>query len=504
MKRMYPYILPFVVLVMFSTAIVAGDFFSAGSGQWTSPGTWGIPSGGVASTPGNGGGGPDNVNIQPGHSVNCQGATSNPLGNVTINGTLNGASTSSTVAVNASGNVTVGATGTVGGCQTGTSNNPVSVTSTGGTVTVNGTVQGNGSQGTASVSGAAGVTVGSGGYVGSANNSTSVTSSGGPVNVNAGGVVTAAGQTSVNAGPGQPTNINGVVSSTGGHGYNVYINNRRGGRGSNRPGNVTIGATGVVSSKGEVYINADTLVVEGRIEGNTLKKKVNRCVLKFPPGSIDIKQKFKNKIDTLFVVEEKDDPSVPSEKGDEGGVAGEDECRIDLSYTPLAFEATTSMRVATGVGGTVDFTGDFPGVPVISCPGPIQIFADNIILEPGVNIEDICGPGPVTVGPSQPIIDVATLCVGDTLGYPGYEGALRFLVTNMGTVADSFLVSVVDTEGWPYIMLDPVVYLDHINPSDTVVTVAFAVPPSAVVGSDTNHYELTVASMTDPAVVSTE
>lgn len=504
MKRVNPYILPVILVALFSTAIVAGTFTSAGNGAWTSPETWGIPSGGTSSTPGNGSGGPDNVTIQPGHSVNCQGSTSNPLGTVTINGTLQGGGTGATVAVNASGNVTVGSSGMVGGCQTGTSNNPVSVTSTGGTVTVGGSVQGNGSGGRVNVSGAGGVTVGGTGWVGSAGSSTAVSSSGGPVNVNAGGVVTAHGHTSVNAGPGQPTNINGIVSSTGGRGRNVYINNRRRPGKNGTAGNVTIGATGVVSSKGEVYINADTLVVEGTIEAKTVKKKANKCILRFPPGSITGKLSYKNDIDTIFTVEEKDDPSVPSEEGDEGSVTGGDHCHIDLSFTPLAFQATTSMTIATGLGGTVDFTGDFPGIPVINCPGPIRIFADNIILEPGVNIEDICGPGPVTVGPSQPFIDVATLCVGDTLGYPGRSGELQFLITNMGTVADSFLVSVVDSLGWLYTVSDPVVYLDHVGPSDTVVTVSFDVPPGAIAGFDSNHFDFTVTSMTDPSVFYTE
>ena len=491
MKRSNFIFICVLALAVVSTAIFAGTFTSTSSGPWNAPETWGQGAGGVSSTPGNGSGGPDNATVSPGNRVNTNGPTRNPLGNVNVNGTLQGEGTNSSVAVNATGNVTVGSSGTVGGCQTGTSNNPVSITSTTGTVTVNGTVQGNGSRGRVNVQGSNGVTVGGTGFVGSAASGTSISSSGGPITVQSGGAVTGRGHTQINAGPGQPTTIDGTVSANGTPRYNVYINNRRRGR----PGNVTIGATGVVSATGEVYINADTLVVKGTIKANTLQKKVKTLILYYPPGSIDIKKNFKNKIDTVYTNKEKTDPSVPSEKGSDGGVTGEDHCHIDLSSAPLAFEATNTVRIATGNFGTIDLRNNPAGTPVISCPGPIEIFADNILLDPGVFLPDIAGPGPVIFGPSQPIMDVSTLCVGDTVGYPGHSGAVEFLVTNMGNVADSFFVSVVDSLGWPFTQSDQTIFLDNMEPADSLVSINFSVPPSATLG-DTNIFYLSVSSLT--------
>jgi hypothetical protein len=441
----------------------------------------------------------DTATIPPGRTVNFEGPGKASkkymeLTSLTVNGTLRGVSSGTPINIKTTGNITVGAGGYIGGSVASTSKNNINLVA-GGTVAVNGTVEGH--RGSVSVKANGNITVGNGGAIHSQQKWVNVVSSNGSVNVNAGGQVSAQGNVGIQSGPKQPTNINGKVKSNKG---NVYINGKQ-----KKPGNVTIGKGGSVEApNGEVKIKADTLRISGTIKARTIQKYAKVTILD-STGTIDGKLKTKNKIDTLHVAEEKSDPAQPTEKGDDCRIQGDENCVIDLSFTPLAIEAVDFARVATGPGGTIDFTGNFPGIPVILCPGPIEVFADNIILEPGVLITDICGPGPVAMGPSQPIFDVVTLCVRDTIGYPGWPGEVEFLVANAGNVIEHYDIEVTDSLGWPIGVSAPGVLLTNTGSDhDTVLTVPFDVPPWAIPDVDTNKLVLTARCSSNPAEFYTE
>jgi hypothetical protein len=415
---------------------------------------------------------------------------------LTVNGTLRGVSSGVPINIKTTGNITVGAGGYIGGSVASTSKNNINLVA-GGTVTVDGTVEGH--RGSVSVKANGNITVGNGGTINSQKKWVNVVSNNGSVNVNAGGKVTAQGSVGIQSGPGQPTNINGQVKSNKG---NVYINGKQ-----KNPGNVNIGKGGSVEApNGEVKIKADTLRISGTIKAKTIQKYANVTILD-STGTIEGRIKTKNKIDTLHVAEEKSDPAQPSEQGNDCRITGDENCTIDLSFTPMAIEAVDFARVSTGIGGTIDFTGNFPGIPVILCPGPIEIFADNIILEPGVLITDICGPGPVAMGPSQPIFDVVTLCVRDTTGYPGWPGEVEFLVANAGNLPEMYHIDVMDSLGWPFGVSAPDVFLPNSGsgaPHDSVITIGFDVPPWAIPDADTNKFTLTATCTSNPAEFYTE
>jgi flagellar hook assembly protein FlgD len=443
----------------------------------------------------------DSATIPPGRTVNFEGggkagAKYMELSSLTVNGTLRGVSSGVPINIKTTGNITVGATGHIGGSVASTSKNNINLDA-GGTVTVNGTVEGQ--RGSVSVKAAGNITVGNGGAIHSQQKWVNVVSSNGSVNVNAGGQVSAQGNVGIQSGPGQPTNIDGKVKSNK---KNIYINGKQ-----KNPGNVTIGKDGSLEApNGEVKIKADTLRISGTIKAKTIQKYAKVTILD-STGTIDGKIKTKNKIDTLHVAEEKSDPSQPTEKGDDCRITGDEFSTIDLSFTPLAIEALVFARVSTGFGGTIDFTGNFPGTPVISCPGPIEIFADNIILEPGVSLTDICGPGPVTSGIAQPIFDVVTLCVRDTTAYPGWPGEVEFLVANAGNLPEMYLIEVVDSLGWTFDVSDVTVFLPNSGspmPHDSVVTIGFDAPPWAIPDADTNKFTLTATCTSNPAELYSE
>lgn len=493
-----PFKITLVVLVLAFVSLPSfADFFtSQQSGNWRNPAVWGGNSG--SQCPGQEAGRNDNATVANGHTVNWQGDGRGSLGNVNVNGTVQGAASGTNIEINATGNITVN--GSVGGSATSQSNNPVSL-GAGGTVTVNGTVEGNGPNGKVSIEGKGNVTVGNGGVVNSKSSSVNLTSKTGSTKVEAGGLVIADKHVGIKSGPGKDTVIDGTVKSNNG---NVYIN-----QGVNPPGDVTIGASGIIEApNGEVYITADTLEVFGKIKAKTLQKKVKACIIHVPPGSIDVGNKCKNKIDTVFVAK-KSEEVPPAEKAKDSSVVGGEQSHIVMSSAPLAIQGTDHVRVATGPGGVIDMRGNPIGTPVIYCPGPIEIFSNDILTDPGVPVFSLCGPGPVILGPSQPVLDVSTLCVRDTVGFPGWPGRVGFLVTNMGTMPELFTLTANDSLGWPLSLSCDEVFLDTGAQSDSLVTIEFTVPPPMARNSPqqelmTNRFWLTVTSAANPAVFYTE
>ncbi|MBE0565583.1 MAG: T9SS type A sorting domain-containing protein [Krumholzibacteria bacterium] len=445
---------------------------------------------------------PDSATIPPGSIVNFEGAgragaTAMGLTSLTVNGTLRGVSSAVPISIKTTGDITIGAGGHVGGSVANVSKNNITLEA-GGAVAVNGTVEGQ--RGAVVIKATGNISVGGSGRVQSQQRSVNVVSRSGAVSVAAGGSVIARQGVGIQAGPGQPTRIDGLVRSERG---NVAIN---GGLRQNRAGNVTIGLGGRVEApNGEVIVTADTLRVAGTISGRTVQKKCNVVIIE-PGGSIEGKGSEKDKVAAKEKVEPRADPAQPAKKAQVAQVVGGDHCVIDyMGAGGLVIEAEDFVRVATGPLGTIDLRGNPPAVPVINCPGPIEIFADEILLEPGVALQDICGPGPVVTGPGQPIVEVACLAMEDTVGYPGMPSRVGFLVSNMGNVGESFTLSVFDELGWGVAPPPPVVWLaaDDVPP-DTLIRMPVEVPPWVEEDVDTNRIWLEARSASNPGVFYSE
>lgn len=413
------------------------------------------------------------------------------LTSLTVNGTLRGVSNYVPINIQTTGSITVGPGGTVGGSATSNSHNQVGLVA-GDSLTVNGTVRGE--NGAVGMQAGGPINVGATGLVQSVNRTVNIVSTGGPVSVAGGGVVIAQGNVGVQAGPHQPTQVDGLVRSNNG---NVYVN---GAMPQSQAGNVTVGAGGSIEApNGEVKIKADTLRVAGTIKGKTVQKFCKVVIIE-PGGSIQGKGSEKNKVPVAQKVEPREDPAQPAEQAKNTRVTGSDHCVLDYSGAGgTVLQGEESVRVAGGPFGVLDLRGNPPGTPVISCPGIIEVFADEILLDPGVLLPDLCGPGPVLSGPSRPVFDVATLCVQDTVGYAGQQGQVTFQVTNMGNMPESFTISVFDSLGWLLGPVGPIVLLGSVDdPVDTLITCPFEVPPWAQPDVDTNRLRLTATSTTQP------
>jgi hypothetical protein len=438
----------------------------------------------------------DSATIPSGTTINFEGpgragATHMQLTSLTVGGTLRGVSNAVPINIRTSGDINVAAGGHVGGCVGGTSRNNINLDAGGG-VTVNGVVEGQ--RGAVSVTAGGNVVVGSGGRVQSLERSVGIVSRGGAVTVAAGGSVIAKQNVGVRAGPHQPVRVDGLVRSTNG---NVVIN---GGLKQSQAGNVTVGAGGRIEApNGEVIITADTLRVAGTIKGRTVQKKCNVVIIE-PGGSIEGQGSEKDKIVRKEKVEPREDAAVPAQKAAAVRVTVGENAVIDYSgVLGTAVEAEVSVRLVTGPLGTLDLRGNPPGTAVIHCPGPIEIFAGQILLDPGVTPPDLCGPGPVLLGPGRLVADAGCLADPDTVVYPGLPGRASFIVSNLGNAGGLFNVSVFDPTGWGFGAPPALVWLDGGDDDvDTLTTVTTDIPPWAVPDIDTLRLRLRVSPVGDP------
>lgn len=488
MKRLFLLVALIALLAPVPTARPDSFVAKSGGGDWKPTPTWKRIGGGSGrQAPGTVPDRADQARIPQNVTVKAQGAVK--LDSLTVNGTVKGANSTTDIAFEVDKDINVGALGTVGGGPVPNGKNGVSLVSKNGTVNVAGTVESNAKP--LVIGGKNGVNINGG--VRAKGGNANVYSSDGSVTVAGTGWIVADKQVDINSGASKPTLIDNHVRSNSG---DVVINGGAKPQPSkpSPPGNVRVGPGGSIQAlKGEVVINADTLIVEGTIEGRTVQKRCNKVIIK-AGGSIKGKH---SEIDYVKEQEAEDHTTEkPAEEGRVQFCIGPADAYFDLAAHAIRSEE--SVQVVGGPGSTIDLTGNPAGSPVIECPGLIRLNADFILLDPGVPVESLCGPGPVLAGPSLAYRKVATYPLWPNEAYAGMPLELHFTVQNLGNVPDTIEITASDSLGWGVIPSIPVVNLDGDSEVDTTVTVTCPVPPWAVPDVDTNRVRLRVRSLLDP------
>lgn len=420
------------------------------------------------------------------------------LDSLKVEGKLQAETAKTPINIETEKGIEVPAGGSVGGSNPAAGGSkkkiPVTLKSKKSTINIGGRVEGN--EGPVNLQAKGEVKIS--GIVNSWGEGVSVTSDTGSVKIEGGGIVAADKTVNIKSGDGKPTLIDCHVHSRG---EDVVINGKK----NKKAGNVHIGKDDTVSAYREVIISADTLFISGTILANTVQKFAKVAILDSTGhiGRPDGKPiNLTNKIDTVHATQEKTDGRA-GEEGSHCKITGGENCVIDFSASPYAIDASVSVKVASGPGGTIDLRGNPPGWPVIQCPGTIELYADYILLDVGVLLEDICGPGPVIAGPYMPTKVVTTGCIKSGTGYPTRDVEVEFVVRNLGNVTDTYDIFVSDSEGWPFIVSDGQITLGD-DPFDSTVTITLSVPPTATPDVDTNIVAVSVVSTTDPAVTYAE
>ena len=164
------------------------------------------------------------------------------------------------------------------------------------------------------------------------------------------------------------------------------------------------------------------------------------------------------------------------------------------------FLSAGEVTIGTGLGGTVDLRDNPPGTNVVDAPGPITLHCDTVLLDPGVTLSDIMGPGPVTQLPSGDIPAVGALASHTGDAYPGESVDVTFVVTNLGNFTDTYSIAISDSAGWGFTQSDVMINVDWFADDDSLVTVTLDVPPGAIPGVDQNLVGIEVTSLADPTV----
>jgi hypothetical protein len=415
------------------------------------------------------------------------------LKKLTVGGTVEGSGSRTPISIEVTGPVDIQSGGYIGGRTTGAGTKGKGVDIRGGsTVTVGGTVAGD--KGSARVDGKDGVTVSSGGSITSTKSTTLVRSTNGPVTVAGGGSISGRRDVATQAGSGHRTTVNGDITSTGG---NVLINPS-----VTNPGSVVV--NGQICAAKEVYIKADTLFINGTIKCRTFQKKA-KFVFFGPLGKVTGPTAAEKNIrakDKVLTQEDLDnrpgtDPALDS---DSPTIVGGPASIISMRNAPLAISATVDVTIATGIGGTLDLRENPPGTNVVESTGPITLRCDTILLDPGVVLTDLMGPGPVLQFPSGDQASVTTLSAETGVAYAGQTVDVSFLVSNMGNVDDTYTIAVTDSAGWGFTQSDVMVMLPAFGETDSLITITLDVPPGAVAGADSNKVGVDVVSTFDPSV----
>ncbi len=157
--------------------------------------------------------------------------------------------------------------------------------------------------------------------------------------------------------------------------------------------------------------------------------------------------------------------------------------------------ATESITLAVGAGGVIDLTGNRS--QVLRAGGQVYLYADEILLDPGVPLFAVTGPNVVT-DTSRLLRNVSAVANPTSLNaQPGDVVPISFTVLNSGPTTDTFSLSQSNSAGWNVSGLPSQITIGGIDHQD--VTFNVTVPAEAQNGS-TNEISLLATSQGDANV----
>jgi len=174
-----------------------------------------------------------------------------------------------------------------------------------------------------------------------------------------------------------------------------------------------------------------------------------------------------------------------------------DDCNLDLSgITETAITATGDITIAVGEKGSINMSGS---TNLFKAGGQVNIFANSVKLDPGVELADIIEATDIVVAEGRIWRDVSITGPGTLVGEPGETLTVKLTLTNNSAEADTYDISVTDSAGWTLTQLptttDPVGELTTI---ELELNVTLPATPSAK-----NMITVSATSQADTSVVAT-
>ncbi len=174
---------------------------------------------------------------------------------------------------------------------------------------------------------------------------------------------------------------------------------------------------------------------------------------------------------------------------------------IDLSNIggSKVVSATGKITLAVSENGFIDLRGN--NSAILETTGEVIIFANraNILLDPGVKLEDIIKASNIVVLPSKPSHNAALTGLRSSLSKPANAIVpLRFTLANTGMATDAYTLNATDSAGW---RMTPLPKLKRIKGLDSVDLLMNVTLPETV--GETNVITVTATSKAKPSLVVT-
>jgi len=110
-------------------------------------------------------------------------------------------------------------------------------------------------------------------------------------------------------------------------------------------------------------------------------------------------------------------------------------------FNPGQIQATQSLRIFVNPGGILDLRGLPEGDDWLIAP-QATIYADTILLDPGVTLDEIISPATPVVLPGQPYVQVCLTPTDASYAVAnGFDIAIPYQATNCGSATSSFTVT---------------------------------------------------------------
>ncbi len=178
-------------------------------------------------------------------------------------------------------------------------------------------------------------------------------------------------------------------------------------------------------------------------------------------------------------------------------IFGGNDWLLDLSNMSNTFlNATGQITLAVGAGGAIDLRHN--QTPIITAADQVNLFADTILIDEGISLSDLITTKAIVVGPHKILTAVSLAGDGNLFGQPQTTLQLPFTLFNNGPQADSYLITLTNTAGWPLNLGESQVTVAGL---DSLLVVPQLTLPAALGANNT--ITMTVISQTDPTVQAT-
>jgi uncharacterized repeat protein (TIGR01451 family) len=171
-----------------------------------------------------------------------------------------------------------------------------------------------------------------------------------------------------------------------------------------------------------------------------------------------------------------------------------DDAEVDLrKLSPNAVQAYKTITLSVGENSVIDLRGISD--TVFQAAERVEVYADEVLLDEGVTLEDLADAPEISVNPSKILHFVDLDYQSQAKGVPGSFFSVPVTVINSGPSRDTYNIRVQDSRGWLVPPYPTQISVNGLRRSELLINMQLPT-------SDRTHSELvvTVTSQSDPTV----